>query len=206
MILNQFFITFILGRNMYDHHYKLIIVGDSNVGKTALITKFINKTFDYDYQLTIGVEVGTKVILLNDKKIKLQIWDTAGQEKFRALTKSYYKNAHGVILCYSITDLDSYYNVTEWLSVIYDLLDDDTPIILVGTKSDLKSLRQISTEIAENYANKKKLLFAEVSSKTGRSVDECFIALTMKIYESNKRSLIMNNILNTDKRVCCYLK
>src|SRR5438309_1672069 len=124
--------------------FKIVILGDANCGKSSLINMFINKKFKFSYDLTIGVDFGCIDLIINDDKIRLQIWDTAGHERFRSITKSYYKSASGIILCYDVSSEDSFKNLERWLKDINECCEGDVPIILVGNKIDLK--KTITTE------------------------------------------------------------
>ena len=147
--------------------FKIIIVGNSTVGKSSLLNKFIDNNFNDTYSTTIGVEFGVKHITVNDSvPIKLQIWDTAGQESFRSITRSFYRASAGVILMYSIENKTSFENVQIWLNdVNMELNNRNIPIILVGNKTDLNYKREVTTEEGELYAKKNGLLFKEISVK-----------------------------------------
>lgn len=148
----------------YGYVFKFILVGDSGVGKSSMLYRFTEDKFDAEHNVTIGVEFGMKMIKINDRNIKLQIWDTAGQETFRSITRSYYREAAGVILCYDVTNRKSFNDIIGWLEDIRKT-SDVANIILVGTKTDLENKRIISIEEGKQMAEAYKLLFAEISSK-----------------------------------------
>lgn len=157
---------------------KLIIIGDSGVGKTNMIMKFTEQGFRDNYIATIGVDFKVKTIQVDDKKFKLQIWDTAGQERFRNITQTYYKGAVGVVLTYSITSEVSYdnigifkWNLDKWIAQMNDSSNQDIKMILVGNKSDVSSERKVSLEDGKKLADKYKIPFFECSAKTGYNIE-----------------------------------
>lgn len=160
-----------------DSLFKLLIIGDSGVGKSCFLLQFIDGDFKEDHNVTIGVEYGAKTVTAAGKQIKLQIWDTAGQESFRAITRSFYRNANGVILMYDLTRLESFENLEDWLREIRLNSDPDVVVYLVGNMKDLADEeREVSTEIAQKFANEKKLDgFIEASAKTAEHVSDVFI-------------------------------
>jgi Ras-related protein Rab-2A len=155
-----------------DALFKLIIIGDSGVGKSCFLLQFTEGNFKEDHNVTIGVEYGSKTLKVNSKHIKLQIWDTAGQESFRAITRSFYRNAHGVILMYDITRLESFANLKDWLREVRQNSDPDTTVYLVGNQLDLADdEREVQTEDAEHWAKDNNLDgFSEASAKTAENV------------------------------------
>lgn len=160
-----------------DSLFKLLIIGDSGVGKSCFLLQFIDGDFKEDHNVTIGVEYGAKTVTAGGKQIKLQIWDTAGQESFRAITRSFYRNANGVILMYDLTRLESFENLEDWLREIRLNSDPDVVVYLVGNMHDLADEeREVSTEVAQKFANEKKLDgFIEASAKTAENVSDVFI-------------------------------
>jgi len=160
-----------------DSLFKLLIIGDSGVGKSCFLLQFIDGDFKEDHNVTIGVEYGAKTVNAGGKQIKLQIWDTAGQESFRAITRSFYRNANGVILMYDLTRLESFENLEDWLREIRLNSDPDVVVYLVGNMHDLADEeREVSTDIAQKFANEKKLDgFIEASAKTAENVSDVFI-------------------------------
>lgn len=126
--------------------YKVIVIGDSGVGKTNLITRFCENHFKDTYVATIGVDFKVKSLPINDKKIKMQIWDTAGQERFKNITQTYYKGASGIVLAYSITDSTSFQNIERWMTQIQTHAPENVSKILVATKQDLESERMVSMQ------------------------------------------------------------
>ena len=148
----------------YTYLFKLILVGDSGVGKSSLLYRFINSKYINYKELTIGVDFGTHTIKINDDRVKLHIWDTAGQECFKAITRQYYKDAVGIMVCYDVTDYTSFMNITDWMKDIKESCEHAVVIMIVGTKTDLKSKRVVTHDEGVELAQKYDALFAEVSS------------------------------------------
>ncbi|OMJ66015.1 hypothetical protein SteCoe_37297 [Stentor coeruleus] len=168
-----------------DSLFKLLIIGDSGVGKSCFLLQFIEGDFKEDHNVTIGVEYGAKTVTIAGKQIKLQIWDTAGQESFRAITRSFYRNANGVILMYDLTRLESFENLEDWLREIRLNSDPEVVVYLVGNMLDLADEeREVETSAAEKFANDKKLDgFIEASAKTAEHVAEVFIKVAEVLYK-----------------------
>jgi len=158
----------------YNYLFKFIIIGDSGVGKSCLLYQFINGKFITEHELTIGVEFGSKMISIDNKQIKIQIWDTAGQELFRSITRSYYRDASGIIVCFDITRRETFIHVANWLKDALEITKIKPHICLVGTKSDLNSKRMVSYDEAKKYADENQLLYIETSSKTGQDINTIF--------------------------------
>jgi small GTP-binding protein len=176
----------------YDLLFKIVLIGkrpsiiltlpgDSSVGKTNLLQRFVNNKFDDQSQATIGVEFATKQMTLDEKIVKAQIWDTAGQERFRAITSAYYKGALGALLCYDITKAATFENVQKWLLELRDNAtgpdQEDIVVMLVGNKSDLEDQRQVTVSDAEEFAQKQRLLFIETSAKDSTNVAQAFTSV-----------------------------
>lgn len=157
-----------------DALYKMLIIGDSGVGKSCFLLQFTEGDFKEDHNVTIGVEYGAKTVKALNKQIKLQIWDTAGQESFRAITRSFYRNAHGVILMYDLTRMESYNNLEDWLREIRQNSDPDVTVYLVGNMLDLADEeREVATDLAQKFAEDHKLDgFTEASAKTAENVTD----------------------------------
>ena len=165
---------------------KIITLGDSHVGKSSLIIKFIENKFTTNYLTTVGFDLKCKTIQMNDEEIKLIIHDTAGQERFRSLASNYIKKANGVLLVYDISDKKSFDNIGKWMDDIIEESDNKIPIVLAGNKCDLKQERVITKEVGENIAKQYNLIFFETSCKDGDNVDNCFKELTQQILERKK--------------------
>lgn len=161
--------------------FKYIIVGDSSVGKSCFMLRFTDNRFKADHDITIGVEFGTKTIRLNKTQIKIQIWDTAGQESFRSIARSYYRGAVGVLLMYDITNKDSFINVYRWLNEIREQSSHEICIMLVGNKTDRSGERKVSTEEAKEFALNNDMLFVEASALNGTNVENAFVMSSSEI-------------------------
>jgi len=157
----------------YDYLFKFIVIGDTAVGKSCLLHRFIDNKFKKESTHTIGVEFGSKIIEVGGRNVKLQIWDTAGQERFRSVTRSYYRGAAGAILVYDITSRETYNHVTGWLSDARSLANKDIAIILVGNKADLPN-REVTFLEASRFAQENDLMFLETSALSGEGVEGVF--------------------------------
>jgi len=170
----------------FDYILKILLVGDQNVGKSCLLLRFAENAFTESHIPTIGVDFKIRTIDLNGKIIKLQIWDTAGQERFRTITSSFYRGAHGVIIVYDTTDLSSYNNVRNWLKEIQLNCDNENVTkVLVGSKTDLVSQRQVPYKLAKDLADSVGgITFLEASSKDTTNVGEVFITMAKETIET----------------------
>ncbi len=154
--------------------FKVVLIGDSGVGKSNLLSRFTRNEFNLDSKSTIGVEFATRSIQVDSKTIKAQIWDTAGQERYRAITSAYYRGAVGALLVYDISKHQTYENVTRWLKELRDHADTNIVIMLVGNKSDLRHLRAVPTEEAKEFASQNGLSFIETSALDASNVEMAF--------------------------------
>ena len=172
-----------------DIVYKVLLLGDSTVGKTCFLLRYCDKTFQDAHLSTIGLDYRVKTMTLKNKKnIKLQIWDTAGQDRFRAITKNYYKGANGIILIYDVTNLQTYENVKNWITQIREETNPNVVIYLAGNKIDIPAEeRVVKTEEGKEIADEYKLQFKETSAKDGINVNEVFQELVEKIDEVNSK-------------------
>ena len=174
-----------MANQKYDHLFKLLIIGESGVGKTCLLLRFTDDSFTANHLTTIGIDFKIKIINLENKLIKLQIWDTAGQERFRTITKTYYKGAHGIILTYDVTDKNSFKNIRNWIKQIEANAQNNVCKVLVGNKCDRPD-RVVSEGEGQNLADEFKMKFFETSAKTNQNVTEVFMYLTKEILSSNQ--------------------
>jgi len=165
----------------YDYLFKLLLIGDSGVGKSCLLLRFADDTYTESYISTIGVDFKIRTIELDGKTIKLQIWDTAGQERFRTITSSYYRGAHGIIVVYDVTDNESFNNVKQWLHEIDRYACENVNKLLVGNKSDLTAKRVVSTEQGKEFADSLGIAFLETSAKTAQNVEQAFLTMASQI-------------------------
>jgi small GTP-binding protein len=184
-----------------DTVYKVLLLGDSSVGKTCFLLRYCDRTFQEAHLSTIGLDYRLKTMTLkNNKNIKLQIWDTAGQDRFRALTKNYYKGANGIILIYDISTTQTFENVKVWINQIKEEANANVIIYLVGNKIDLpKDKRTVSEEEGQKLADEYKFLFKEASAKEGTNVNEIFQELVEKIDAEAKPE-----VPNTEKKNQLY--
>jgi Ras-related protein Rab-1A len=165
----------------YDYLFKLLLIGDSGVGKSCLLLRFADHTYTDSYISTIGVDFKIRTIELDGKTIKLQIWDTAGQERFRTITSSYYRGAHGIIVVYDVTDQESFTNVKQWLNEIERYASHDVQKLLVGNKCDLTSKKAVTMETAKAFAEKVEMPFLETSAKAATNVEKAFLTMAAEI-------------------------
>jgi len=172
----------------YDYLFKVVLIGDSGVGKSNLLSRFTRNEFNLESKSTIGVEFATRSINVDSKTVKAQIWDTAGQERYRAITSAYYRGAVGALLVYDIAKHGTYVNVTRWLKELRDHADSNIVIMLVGNKSDLKHLRAVPTEEAKGFSTENGLSFIETSALDASNVEAAFQNILTEIYRivSNK--------------------
>ena len=174
----------------YSYLFKYIIIGDTGVGKSCLLLQFTDKRFTPIHDLTIGVEFGARIVTIEDTQLKLQIWDTAGQESFRSITRSYYRGAAGALLVYDITRKDTFAHLESWLEDARQHSHSNMTIILVGNKADLEHRREVPREQGEAFAKQHGLLFIETSAKDNLNVDEAFMETAKMIYEKVKEGAL----------------
>jgi len=166
----------------YDYLFKVVLIGDSGVGKSNLLSRFTRNEFNLDSKSTIGVEFATRSIAVDGKTVKAQIWDTAGQERYRAITSAYYRGAVGALLVYDISKHATYVNVQRWLKELRDHADSNIVIMLVGNKSDLRHLRAVPTDEAKAFSSENNLSFIETSAFDASNVEAAFQNILTDIY------------------------
>ncbi|KAL0481499.1 Ras-related protein Rab [Acrasis kona] len=178
-----------------DFLVKIVIIGDSGVGKTNLMTRFTKNEFLGDSKSTIGVEFARHLITLpNNKKVLAQIWDTAGQERFRALGPNFYRGAKGSICVYNITNLDSFNNVERWITEFNKHAESNPMSILLGNKCDLEDMRAVTTAQGTSFAEKNNMLFMETSAKQSTNVTSAFESLLIRITDNMCQSPIYDSL------------
>lgn len=193
--------------DVYDYLFKVVLIGDSGVGKSNLLTRFTRNEFNLRTLTTIGVEFATRNLHICSKTIKAQIWDTAGQERYRAIVNAYYRGAAGALLVYDITKHITYENVERWLKELREFGDSNMLVMLVGNKSDLRHLRAIPTEEAKSFAEKNNLSFIETSALDSTNVETAFKTILTEIYkgaaqkELEKSNSEENGISNNTKTI-----
>nr|ABK94045.1 unknown [Populus trichocarpa] len=174
----------------YDYLFKVVLIGDSGVGKSNLLSRFTRNEFCLESKSTIGVEFATRTLQVEGRTVKAQIWDTAGQERYRAITSAYYRGALGALLVYDVTKPTTFENVSRWLKELRDHADSNIVIMLIGNKTDLKHLRAVATEDAQSYAEKEGLAFIETSALEATNVEKAFQTILSEIYRIvSKKSL-----------------
>ncbi|MED6121862.1 Ras- protein RABA1f [Stylosanthes scabra] len=166
----------------YDYLYKVVLIGDSGVGKSNLLSRFTKNEFSLDSKSTIGVEFATRTVHVHDKVVKAQIWDTAGQERYRAITSAYYRGAVGALVVYDISRHVTFENVERWLKELRDHTDTNLVVMLVGNKADLRHLRAVPTDEAKEFAEREKIYFMETSALESLNVDSAFTEVLTEIY------------------------
>jgi len=168
----------------YDRTCQILIIGDSSVGKTSILTRYTNGTFKEEYLATVGLDYYSKDEIFNNKTINVKLWDTAGQERYKSLTQSYFKNAEGVIVAYDITNTESFDNLKFWRNSIKTNMENKNvfiPVIIIGNKTDMEESREIMTEDAEKFAEENKYKYFETSAKTGEGIDKAIRDLLNQI-------------------------
>eukprot|EP00914_Ancora_sagittata_P029735 GHVO01058953.1.p1 GENE.GHVO01058953.1~~GHVO01058953.1.p1 ORF type:complete len:222 (+),score=35.97 GHVO01058953.1:46-666(+) len=180
----------------YDYLFKLLLIGDSGVGKTCVLFRFSEDAFNSTFISTIGIDFKIRTIELEGKKIKLQIWDTAGQERFRTITTAYYRGAMGIMLVYDITNEKSFYNIRTWIRNIEEHASNDVEKMILGNKCDMNDRRQVSKEKGEALAVEYGVKFLETSAKASINVEEGFISLARDIKAKMDRKLEASNPSN----------
>ncbi|KAI7727016.1 hypothetical protein M8C21_032359 [Ambrosia artemisiifolia] len=166
----------------YDYLFKIVLIGDSGVGKSNILSRFTRNEFCLESKSTIGVEFATRTLQVDGKTIKAQIWDTAGQERYRAITSAYYRGAVGALLVYDITKSQTFDNVQRWLRELRDHADSNIVIMMAGNKSDLNHLRAVAEQDGQSLAEKEGLSFLETSALEAYNVEKAFQTVLTQIY------------------------
>ena len=202
----------------YEYLFKILLIGNSNVGKSSLFLRFVDEIWKENFVPTIGVDFKIKSIKIDNKTIKLQIWDTAGQERFKSILSSYYKGANGILLLYDITNVNSFKSLSNWLIDIEKNSSKNVKKILIGNKCDLNELRKIPINKGKEFADTYNMKFIETSAKNNVNINECFNILGKELInnidlKSNKKDKIFHlkdneNIIDKDDGVyksgrCC---
>ena len=179
----------------YDFIFKVLLLGNSDVGKSSLILRYVDQVWSDTFVPTIGVDFKVKTLEIENKQIKMQIWDTAGQERFRNVISSYFRGSHGIFLIYDITNGDSFKNLENWLIEIEKNASQNVLKILIGNKSDLVDDREIKTEEGQAFANRNGMKFIETSAKMNTNVNEAFetLAKLMMEFSNEKKTLTTKN-------------
>ncbi|XP_059424471.1 ras-related protein Rab-25-like [Carassius carassius] len=202
----------------YNFVFKVVLIGESGVGKSNLLSRFTKNEFNHDSRTTIGVEFSTRTVQLNGLTIKAQIWDTAGLERYRAITSAYYRGAVGALLVYDISKHLTYESAERWLKELYDHADPHMVVMLVGNKTDLAAVRSVPTEDAKDFAEKNGLLFMETSALGSVNVEAAFNTVLTEIHKKVSSKEVTRGSINAvtlsqpkaaaddaqeEKKACC---
>ena len=160
---------------------KLIVVGNQSTGKSCILNRFVNETFEENYQATIGLDFQSKNITIHDQDVRLILYDTAGQEKFRSLIPMYIREAQIILFIYDVSDKESFDSIPRWIQDVLDVKNTDPVLVLIGNKIDLEKERKVTYEEGKRFAEQNNFIFQEVSAKTGKNFDTLF---EVQIYES----------------------
>jgi small GTP-binding protein len=191
-------------QNKYEYIFKVILIGSSSVGKSSILQRYIQKVFNESYSCTIGVDFFMKSLDIGDKSIKLQLWDTAGTEKFRSITTGYYRGANAAFVVFDLTSKATFECLDEWIQNYYKYSSPDSEknVVLIGNKCDLVNRREVNEEDIEKFANYNNLMYFETSAKDGKNIDECFYFIAEKLLKQfeNKddKEDKDKNVINSD--------
>ena len=185
----------------YDYIFKVLLLGNSDVGKSSLLLRFVDKTWSDSFVPTIGVDFKVKTMNIGDKTVKMQIWDTAGQERFRNVVASYFRGSNGILLIYDVTNRDSFKNLDNWLEVIENNASDNVLKILIGNKVDLVDDIEIKKEEGQQFANRYNMQFIETSAKLDTNVSEAFETLAKLMIEFNSKQVPLTQKKTDNKKL-----
>jgi len=171
------------GGSEFDYLFKLLLIGNSGVGKSCMLLRYSENSFTTNFFNTIGVDFKIKSIVLDGKNIKLQIWDTAGQDRFRTITCSYYRGAQGIMVVYDVTDRDSFDNIKNWMGEIDKYAQENVIRVLIANKCDMNDKRKVSYEEGQELAKQFGVMFFETSAKSANNIDMAFQAIARTIME-----------------------
>ncbi|XP_047335731.1 ras-related protein Rab2BV-like [Impatiens glandulifera] len=174
----------------YNYLFKIVLIGDSGVGKSNMLSRFTRNEFLLESKSTIGVEFATRTLQIEGKTVKAQIWDTAGQERYRAITSAYYRGAVGALLVYDITKRQTFENVGRWLRELRDHADSNIVIMMVGNKTDLNHLRGVPDQDAQTFAENEGLSFLETSALEALNIEKAFHTVLFEIYQVISRKAL----------------
>ena len=208
--------------NNYEYIFKIILIGNSGVGKSSILQRYIQKVFNESYASTIGVDFFMKSITMGDKSIKMQLWDTAGTEKFRSITTGYYRGADAAFVVFDLTAKATFKALNEWIQSYYKYSNPDVEknVVLIGNKSDLTDLREVTQEEIDNFTKaNNNIKYFEASAKDGINIDECFNYIAeqlMNQHDSKEKEMAKSNdiikseklkentVVIIGKKKCCF--
>ena len=191
----------------YDYIFKIVLIGDTCVGKSCILVRFSDDVFNENYVTTIGVDFRFKTMIVKNKIAKIQIWDTAGQERYRSITTAYYRGAAAIIICCDSTNKESFYNINNWIDEISKYTDKEVDKLILMNKCDLVDDRQIDKSEMAKFEKENGIKIMEVSAKTGNGIDKAFEYIIEKLIDKNEKKT--NNTMtlqggnNTNKPGCC---
>ena len=202
-----------MSTNYKSGFINIITLGESSVGKSSIINRYVENNFDYNFVSTLGVDFRKKNININGEDIRLKIWDTAGQEKFRSIQKQYYRNSDGILLVFDVTKFDTFNVLEEWINSIKNQTSNDIIVVLVGNKIDLNN-KVISDDEIKNFANDNKFKYFLTSAATGKNINEVFDYIVKEIYNikskkkkndsnNNNNKNLKKNYIKRNKKACC---
>jgi len=180
-----------------DHQFKILMIGESGVGKSALLSRFVDNQFDTNFISTIGVDFKIHYMRIDQQDIKLQVWDTAGQERFRTITTSYYRGANGIMIVFDVTDSASFEKVRYWLNELKEHVGPDMPSVLVGNKIDCQRERSVDNATAVRFSQEVGISYMETSAKTPEGVTEAYALLVNKMLAQSKQKAAFDAPHNT---------
>ena len=202
-----------MSTNSKSDFINIITLGESSVGKSSIINRYVENNFDYNFVSTLGVDFRKKNININAEDIRLKIWDTAGQEKFKSIQKQYYRNSDGILLVFDVTKFDTFNVLEEWINSIKNQTSNDIIVVLVGNKIDLNN-KVISDDEIKNFANDNKFKYFLTSAATGKNINEVFDYIVKEIYNikskkkkndsnNNNNKNLKKNYIKSNKKACC---
>ena len=191
--------------NKYEYIFKIILIGSSSVGKSSILQRYIQKVFNETYSCTIGVDFFMKSIDVGEKSIKLQLWDTAGTEKFRSITTGYYRGANAAFIVFDLTCKPTFDCLNEWIENCYKYSNPDSEknVVLIGNKCDLADKREVKQEEIEKFIkDNNNIMYFETSAKSGKNIDECFYSISEKLVKDfenkDKEEMKRNDLITSD--------
>lgn len=181
-------------RKHFDYMFKMVLIGDSCVGKSCVLIRFADDNFTENHVTTIGVDFRFRSLEISGHSIKLQIWDTAGQERYKTITNSYYRGAEGVVIVFDLTNRDSFMNIKDWLTEARNGIDASTEILVFGNKADLQNQRQVSEKEIREFTANTGIEIIECSAKAGTGIEDGFVMMTKRLMESRFKGSLRDTL------------